>query len=235
MTPLHTIRESVKSDATDFRDRVSTLADQARALQVMDQESYDRAAQAVRGVAQLRKEIVAHHEPMKRAAHAAWQAVLEQERKLLDPVAEAERIFKQRLAAYDAEQRRIEAESRAQAQKKADALAAVQREHEIEAAELAGADAQEIAAICNEPLPVVMPDVSEPVFQKAAGISTAANWKGTCISLQQLVKAIAEGKANLNLVSDNPTAINQLARATRGTLQVPGIRFYNEPSVRVRR
>lgn len=226
MTPAH---------ATEFQDRVITLADQALALEVTDQQTYDRAAQAVLGVAQLRTEIVAHHAPMKRSAYDAWQAVIAQEKKLLDPVTEAESIYKRRLAAYATEQRRIEDEARAQAEREAAALAAEQREREIEHAEASGADAQEVAAICAEPLPVVMPETPERTFQKAAGISTAANWKGTCTSLLQLIKAIAEGKANQNLVSENQPAINQLARATRGTLQVPGIRFYNEPSVRVRR
>lgn len=219
----------------EFSDRVITLPDQARAIEITDQASYDRAAEAVRGVAQLRKEIVAHHEPMKQTAHAAWQAVLAQEKKLLDPVSEAERIYKFRLAAYETEQRRIEAEARAKAQREADALAAEQREREIEHAEAAGADAHEVAAICAEPLPMVVPEVPEPTFQRAAGVSTAANWKGECTSIARLVQAVAAGTANISLVEANQTAINSLARATRGTLQVPGIRFYNEPQVRVRR
>ena len=50
-----------------------------------------------------------------------------------------------------------------------------------------------------------------------------------------LVRAIAKGEANIGLVAADQSAINALARSTRGTLQVPGIRFYNEPAVRARR
>lgn len=221
--------------ATEFRQRVSTLADQARALKVIDQESYNLAAQRVRGAVELRTEIVAHHADMKRKAYDSWQSVIAAEKKLLDPVAEAEGIYKRNLAAYETEQKRIEAEARAQAEREARALAEAQREREIEEAEACGADADEIRAICAEPLPMVVPETPEPAFQRAAGISTAANWKGTCTSLAQLVKAIAAGTANLNLVTENQTAINQTARATRGTLQIPGIRFFNEPTVRTRR
>jgi hypothetical protein len=86
----------------------------------------------------------------------------------------------------------------------------------------------------NEPL-VVPPPRVEPTFQQAKGVSVAANWKGRVVSLEELVKGIASGKANLNLVMPNETAINQLARATRGTLQVPGLRFFNQSTVRTSR
>lgn len=219
----------------DLERRVTTLADQARELVITDQESYDRGAALLRGVVSLRIEIVDHHAEMKRTTHRAWQAAIAAEKKLLDPVAEAERIYKARLTAYEAEQRRIEAEARAQAEKEALAFAEAQREREIEEAEAAGADAAEVAAICAEPLPAVLAELPPPAFQRAAGISTANNWKGECISIAQLVQAIAAGKANINLVAANGTAINALARATRGTLTVPGIKFFNEPTVRARR
>jgi hypothetical protein len=49
------------------------------------------------------------------------------------------------------------------------------------------------------------------------------------------VKAIAKGEASITLVAADTSAINSLARATRGTLAVPGIRFYDEAKVRARR
>lgn len=212
--------------ARELETKALTLAEQAKGLQVTDQPSYELAAARLLGVAELRREIVAHHEPIKRAAHQAWQQVIAAEKKLLDPVAEAERIYKAGIAAYETEQRRIEAEARGKAEAEARRLAEEARERELEQAEAEGADAEEIAAISNAPLAVV-PAVVEPAFQQAKGVSVAANWKGQVTSMESLVKAIAAGKANLNLVTANEVVIGQLARATRGTLVIPGVRFYS--------
>jgi hypothetical protein len=218
----------------ELEQKASTLADQAKALKIVDQPSYDLAAERLLAVADLRTEIVAHHEPIKRAAHAAWQQVITAEKRLLNPVVEAERVYKAGIAAYEAEQLRLEAEARAKAEAEARRLAEEQRERELEQAEAEGADVEEITAMINAPLVVERPAV-EPTFQPAKGLSLAATWKGEVTSLDTLVKAIAAGKANISLVMPNEVAINQLARATRGTLQIPGIRFFTQASVRAGR
>ena len=218
----------------DLETRALTLADQARRLKIADQQSYALAAERLLGVADLRREIVAHHAPLKKAAHEAWQQVVAAEKRLLDPIADAERIYKAGIAAYEAEQRRLEAAARAKAEAEARHLAEEQRERELEQAEAEGADVEEITAMINAPL-VVAPPQAQPAFQHAKGVTVAANWKGEVVSLEVLVKAIAAGKANINLVMANETAINQLARATRGTLAVPGIRFFSQSTVRAAR
>lgn len=220
---------------TELEVRARTLGEEASHLRITDQATYDFAADRLLAVVALRNEIIDHHAEMKRSSHQAWQAVLAAEKKLLGPVDAAEQILKRSIGAYQPEQERLAAEARAQAEAEAQAQAAEQREREIERAEAAGADAEEVAAICAEPLPVVLPALPPPTFQKAPGISTAANWKGECVNISQLVRAVAEGKASITLVTEDKAAINALARATRGTLAVPGIRFFNQPTVRARR
>jgi hypothetical protein len=225
---------SAMTPVRELETRALTLAEEARALKITDQPSYDLAAERLLAIVELRREIIDHHAPMKRAAHAAWQEVLVAEKKHLDQVAVAEAVYKDKISAYTAEQRRIEAEARAKAEAEARRLAEEQRERELEQAEAEGADVEEITAMINAPLVVAPPRV-EPAFQAARRITTAVNWKGQVTSLEALVKAIAAGKANIGLVMANETAINQLARATRGTLEVPGVRFFHEPVVRAGR
>jgi hypothetical protein len=217
-----------------LEQRTSTAVSQAQAVKVGDQPSYDLAAERLLAVADLRREIVAHHAPMKKAAHEAWQQVIAAEKRLLEPVAEAERIYKAGIAAYETEQRRLAAEAAARAEAEARRLAEEERERELEQAEAQGADVEEITAMIDAPL-IVAPPRIEPTFQPARGVTLAANWLGEVTSLETLVKAIAAGKANASLVIPNQAAINQLARATRGTLQVPGVRFFNQSTVRAGR
>jgi hypothetical protein len=223
------------NETTDLERRTATLADEARSLVISDQQTYELAAERLRGVVGLRAEIIEHHREMKQRSHQAWQAVIAAEKKLLDPVAEAERAYKYNIGAYEFEQRRLEEETRARAEAEANARAMADREREIELAEAAGADAHEVAAICAEPLPLVVQEQPPPTFRRAAGVSTAHNWKGECVSLAQLLKAIVRGEASPTLVAADQSAINALARATRGTLAIPGIRFYDETKVRARR
>jgi hypothetical protein len=220
--------------ARELENKTLTLTQEARALAVTDQPSYKLAVERLLAVADLRREIVAHHEPIKRAAHSARQQVIAAEKRLLDPVAEAERVYKTGIAAYESEQRRLEAEARAKAEADARRLAEEQREQELQQAEAEGADLAEVAAMLAAPLPAIRPE-TRPAFQSARGVSTATNWKGEVTSLETLVKAIAAGKANIGLVMPNEPAINQLARATRGTLEVPGVRFFSESVVRAGR
>src|SRR5262249_44724932 len=118
--------------ARDLETRALTLADQAKALKIVDQQSYQTAVERLLAVADLRREIVAHHEPIKRAAHIAWQQIIAAEKRLLDPVTDAERIYKTGISNYETQQRRLEAEARAIAEAAARRAAAEAREHEIE-------------------------------------------------------------------------------------------------------
>ena len=219
----------------ELESKALTLAEEARILAVTDQPSYELAAERLLAVAALRREIEQHHEPIKRAAHTAWQQVLAAEKRLLDPVADAERVYKSAIAAYEAGQRRIEAEARIKAEAEARRVAEEQREREIEQAEAEGADLAEVTAMLAAPLSAIRPQGQQPAFQSARGISTTTNWKGEVISFDALVNAVAAGKASSSLVMANETAINQLARATRGTLEVPGIRFFSQATVRAGR
>jgi hypothetical protein len=226
---------SAMTPVRELETRALTLAEEARALKITDQQSYKTAAERLLAVVGLRREIEQHHAPLKKSAYDAWQQVIAAEKRLLDPVAEAEWIYKAGIAAYEAAQKRLEAERRAQAEAEARRAAEEARERELEQAEAEGADVEEIAAIANAPLPLVAAAPVESAFKTARNVTTAANWKGEMTSLGSLVKAIARGEANVNLVTPNEVAINQLARATRGTLEVPGIRFYSTTTVRVGR
>jgi hypothetical protein len=218
----------------DLEQKASALVTQAKALKITDQQTYDLAAERLLAVADLRREIVEHHRPMKQAAYAAHQQVIAAEKKLLDPVSEAERLYKVSISMFEAEERRREAEARAKAEAEARRQAEEQREREMLQAEAQGADVEEITAMMNEPL-VVAPARVEPAFQQAKGVSVAANWKGEVVSLKELARSIAAGTANISLIMPCETAINQLARATRGTLVIPGIRFFSESVVRAGR
>jgi hypothetical protein len=218
----------------ELEQKAEVLVAEAKALKIVDQATYNLAAERLLGVAALRHEIIEHHKTMKSSAYAAWQHVIAAEKRLLNPAAEAERLYKASLAMYESEQRHREEESRRAAEAEARRAAEEQRESELQRAEMEGATGAEIAAMINEPLMVALPRL-QPAFQAARGITTAVNWKGEVTSLEMLVRSIAAGQASISLVMPNQTSINALAKATHNTLTIPGLRFFTEPIVRAQR
>jgi hypothetical protein len=95
---------------------VLTLPQQAKALIVRDQESYDLVVEL--GSAAKAKEtiITEFYKPRKAKARAAWQQWVDDEKLFLDPIMETKRICGDKIAVWDAEQVRI----RAGAQRRAD-------------------------------------------------------------------------------------------------------------------
>lgn len=60
---------------------------------------------------------------------------------------------------------------------------------------------------------------------KVAGSSIRYRWVGECVDLKALAKAVAEGRASINLIAPNAKAINDQARATQDTFPIDGIKF----------
>ncbi len=97
------------------------------------------------------------------------------------------------------------------------------------------------------PPPPPPPPVYAPVHfsgpTKTAGVSQRDNWKAIIetepiearAQLLALVKAAAEKPEQfLHLLALNASAINALAKQTKGAVQVPGFKFFNDVSTSVR-
>jgi hypothetical protein len=170
-----------------------------------------------------------------------WQEAerkrLAEERRLQE---EATRKAQEALAAQQkAEQERlqVEAEEAARKAKEAaasgdeEAAAAAQVAATMKSAELAVAQEvgqQEVAALG------AMVPAASAVPEKLAGISTSTNFKAEVTDLMALVKAVAEGKASIELLEPNTKVINQRAKALKLEFVVPGIRVYADQVISAR-
>src|SRR3990167_10810124 len=97
--------------------------DRARELDVTDDETYEFASAMTLGIKDLRKQIVAHHKPMKVAADQAKQKILDAEKGLLAPLDEADEILAPKLLAFmqrKEQQRRIQEAQAREAQRRRD-------------------------------------------------------------------------------------------------------------------
>lgn len=214
-----------------------TIQEQAFALTVSDQPSFERAGLFLRTVKEYLKRVGEVFDPIVKKAHDTWKEALEQKNKLEAPALQAERALKATRAAYEGERRQQAAE----AQRRADAESQrLQEEAKLKVALEAeargdGQGADRILEAPTPPAPIIVPAAIIPPPVKTEGMSFRSNYKAEIVDLFALVKAVAAGQAPLAYVQGNLTALSQAAKALKDELRVPGVRVVLElvESVRV--
>lgn len=132
----------------------------------------------------------------------------------------------------EAERRAQEELVRAEAQKLEQAKAEAEASGDTEKAEELEQQAME-ANHAADSITYYAP-VAAPT-KTVKGASIRKNWKAEVTDLMALVKAVAEGKASIELLSADMKAINKRAKALEAEFKVPGIRVYNESVVAAKR
>jgi hypothetical protein len=189
--------------ATDYAGRVD-------ALKVTSRESYGLMVQLVKEAKQFQEAVTAFFEPMRKATYDAYQEVLTQKKKHVEPFEKAEKIGKMRMRGWE----QIEEERARKA-----------REKQAEAAR---------EAMKNGTPPPVLRVVENKAH--VDGVTFVDNWKAVRIegcSMQALCKWVLEGKIPEMFLMVNESEANKFARATGGKVTVPGFRFENERIARV--
>lgn len=183
---------------------------------VYDQQSYEQAGEILRDIATVKKEIKAKFAEPKEKAHEAHKAICDLEKELLAKVTERENEIRQKMTAYyEAEQKRIAAEQerkRIEAEKQMQIAAEAEAAGDTEKAEIAVA----LAA---------MEESTVTVAPKAAGIAKREVWSAEVIDLDKIPREY--------LIPDM-NALNALAKATKGQIKIPGVKFNKQLVLSVR-
>lgn len=206
-------------------ERVQTQLEWAKSLSITTAVEFTDAAETLKGVKALVKEIEQCFDPLKRKASEAHKAIVAEEKRQLAPLVEVERLAKNAMLGYQrVEQEKAETERR-RLQAIADEAARKERERlEKLAASAKKPETKEKyaeAAAAVAPAPVV--HVAPPV-PKVAGITTSETWTGEVVNLAEFYAFVFENK-RFELVTPNDKAIQQLARSLKNGAQIPGLRF----------
>ena len=224
--------EFMSTTIQELKEKQMGLITQAQAIAIADEKSLMEASDALTSIKALLKEIDAFFDGNINRLHKAHREALAQKKAFTTAPLEAERGLKLRIREYLDEQERIrrEAEEKAQQEEQARIEAAKRAEEERLVAALKAEEAGDSAKaeeILNEappefkPLP---PAPVGPVMPKISGMSTSTIWKFDIVD---------PAKIPSEFMVPNFTKIGQVIRATKGTLQIPGIRIYSERSVSV--
>lgn len=195
----------------------------------------NQALKAVNDLFRAPKEFLATAETALKNAMIAYDR--EQQRKADEARREAERVARE-------ERQRIEAEAREaarKAQEEADRIAkeaadaaaagdaakAAELQQQAEQTVAAGAAqaesiAMEAEMVTAAPVPVAT------TAPKVSGLSTRQNWKARLTDKMALIKFVAEHPEHQHLLDVNQSSLNQLAKAQKDAMKLPGVEAYTD-------
>lgn len=212
--------------------QVSDIEFQAESFVIKTPEDYEAAGEFGKLLKQKAAEVTGFFKPMKDSAYQAHKAVCDREKAMLTPLKNAEKIVKKTMGDYLMEQERI----RREAEEAARRAAEEERERKLrEAEELEAAGDKEGAEAAVEEA-VVMDEatgysVPAPVKPKVSGVSTSRDWEITSIN----TSAVPISFSGMELRPVDQAAVMRLIRASKGTIEIPGIAYREVAKMSFRR
>ena len=205
-----------------LKQETSLLEIQAEGTLVTNDEEYQSAAEFGRAIKAKANEITAFFKPMKDAAHKAHKEVCEREKKMLEPLAKAEKLVKQAMGAYVTEQERKRKEAEeaarraaaAEAERKlADAISLEEQGREDEAA--AAIEEAEVIDTVGSSLTI---SAAPP---KVKGVTAKRDYEIVGVD----GATVPINFAGIELRPVDTAAVMRLIRASKGSIQIPGITY----------
>ncbi len=215
---------------TDLESEVPAIVSWARGLSITTPADFEDAADRLKQVKGMMERVKDFFAPMLKAAHEAHKRVKEQERKLADPLAEAETLAKRAMLSYQQEQQRRADAERARLQSQADEQARREREALEKRADKAKKPEtkerleQEAASIVA---PCVVVETASP---RVSGVVTKAVWKAEITDLTAFM-AFACANLRYDLLLPNEKILQAFAKGLKEQAAMPGIKFFAEQSL----
>lgn len=213
-----------------FKKEFVAPLDEAEAISKKKMADYDDKRRAERAAEQKRLDDIALAEAEERRRKDAER--VEAENKIRREQEDAERKQKEaEIARLKKEGDKKAAERLAQEKAKADADAKIRAEE----------DKKRAAAAAAAPLVIEQKTQVKEAAPTLAGATIGRVWGGELeggldpvareAALRSLLEAIVARKAPIYLVMESATEIRKMGESTKGTVKVPGIRFFDKPRV----
>jgi len=204
------------------RAEVAPVLEAARALAVTDRPSYEHAMRLGAECASRIKHVEDIFGPARETTHKAWKTVTATVASFVDPLKEARSMCASKAAAWArAEEARIRAEEAARQEE-------ARKRAEV-AAQAAGASPVSLFVLGT---PIQAPAVPKPVptsqIVSAAAGTIRENWTMRVTDFNALVKAVAAGEVDLEVLQANESVLRKRAKALKTTMKYPGVEVFDE-------
>ena len=191
---------------------------------VMGEESRAGIVEMIKEVKSMKSKIVAFFKDSKDSAYKTWKAVCSNEKTFTDRLDQVEKSAKQAVLKYDNEQEAIRRKEQMRLQAIEDARAARERERLEKRAETLKTPELKEAALA-EADSIIAPVVQIEEKTKSEGVSTRKTWKARVTDISLVPRAY---------MVVNQQALDALAKATKGSVQLPGVDFYEDSTLAVK-
>lgn len=211
---------------------VTEIEFQAGAITIDTEEEYQSAANFGRMLKQRSADVKDFWKPMKDAAHKAHAEICAKEKQMLQPLANAEKILKQTMSTYVAEQERKRREAEEAARKAAQLEADKKLQEAINLSDNGKAEeaeaAMEEAEIMDEAAATVSIAASKP---KASGVTAKVDWEIVSIDSSKVPVEVA----GMEIRPVDTAAVMRLIRASKGKVQIDGIVYQEKVQMSFRK
>jgi hypothetical protein len=205
-----------------MRSEITVLPTTARTVPIHDEPTFQAASTLLVRIKTLRTRLEHLLAPHIKRAFEAHRALVEDRRRLEAPLAEAETMLKQRLAAFTiAEDARRASEARRQVADAQEARSA-RIWAEVEALETAGYTheaADLVTEFVQTPGPIA---VITPPPLKAAGVTPREVWRYEVVDAQQIPR---------EYLTIDHTKLGGVVRALKSAAAIPGVRIWVERTI----
>lgn len=193
---------------------------------VSNEIEYAQAADVLKDVIRRKKELDTLRRSITKPLDDAKKSVQAMFTPVLDQYTDAENFLRRGMIEYSSQKEKARREQEAK----------LRDEHakELAQAETAAAEAAERGDYhqARAALVTVAPPIPTVVSAapKVSGISTRSVWKGEVEDLMEFLLYVVENDA-YHLISVNQSAIDAMARASKGTARLPGVVFKEEQTL----
>ena len=210
-----------RPDATAIASEANQYVEAAQALTVKTDESRVGALITAKALRSMSRKITEHFEPSRKALDGAKKEILAARDALTKPLDAAVELIDQKCQAFERiEREKAEVERR---RLEAEALAAQERQRELDAAM---ADTEEEAEdALTEALPPPVVFVPPPVA-KVAGVSESYTWDVEVDDKAAFLAAITANAMLHYLADPNMVSLKSLCRQKDGDLGIAGVRTF---------
>lgn len=209
---------------------VSLIEQKASSVVIISDDDFAVAGEMTKQVKEMQKQVTEYWEPMRKSTYDAYTAVNQHKKEMLDPLAKAERILKQKMGDYSREQERIRREQE-EARRRA-----AQEEFDRKMAEAAEAEANgdalgaEMAMAEAEVAEGIAVGSIQPQAPKVKGVTQTKTWKITGIDSAK----VPVNFAGMELRPVDEKLVLQLIKASKGKIAIPGVTYEEDIIIGIR-
>lgn len=214
---------------TVIKEEQKSILEQIQEITINDEEDNIKAGNFLKQIKPVIKNIKAYWKPLKESAKKAHSDLCAKEKEMLEPLEQAETQIKAKMNIYITEQEE-------KARKEQEALRKAQEEEalkQLAEAEKLKAEGKELEAQIQEEMAYTIDEVKtvvKPTIQKQEGISYMTDYEIVVVDNKK-VPTYVNG---IEIRPIDVQAIKKLAKASKGQIQIDGIKILEKKVMKVR-